>query len=185
MRVNDRAGNFKSLPKAIRVLGGMCSLCLLSATWAADFTPETLAPPHGLKRLLDLNADGVQIYRCGPPEDRADAASSVWNFESPRAALTDSQGQPVGRHYAGPTWEAADGSKITGKAVARVDATAPGAIPWLLLKTESVGEVGRFDHVRAVQRVSTQGGIAPAGPCKQVGELLEVPYRAVYVLWAQ
>jgi hypothetical protein len=154
------------------------------AAAAAEPVPDSLAPPAGLKRLAELNATGVQIYRCGPPKNADGAPAAVWNFEAPRATLTDPHGGPV-KHYAGPTWEAADGSKITGKVVARADATEPGAIAWLLLKTESAGVAGRFDQVRAVQRLFTSGGSAPAGACTQIGQTLEVPYRAVYVFWVQ
>jgi hypothetical protein len=156
----------------------------LGVAGAAAPVPENLAPPAALKRLADLNADGVQIYRCGPPKGSTGAPGAVWNFEAPRATLTEA-GKPAGRHYAGPTWEATDGSKITGKVTARADAPDSGAIAWLLLKTESAGVAGRFDQVRAVQRIYTSGGSAPAGACTQVGEMLEVPYRAVYVLWTQ
>jgi len=145
------------------------------AAGAAEPVPDSLAPPAGLKRLAYLNATGVQIYRCGPPKNPDGAPAAVWNFEAPRATLTDPHGGPV-KHYAGPTWEAADGSKITGKVVAHADATEAGAIAWLLLKTESAG---------AVQRLFTSGGSAPAGACTQVGQTLEVPYRAVYVFWVQ
>jgi hypothetical protein len=169
----------------IELLGCAFTLFALGVAGAADPVPESLAPPAGLKRLVELNAEGVQIYRCGLPKDATGAPTTVWNFEAPRATLTDQQGRPAGRHYAGPTWEAADGSKITGKIAARAAAPDPQAIAWLLLKTESAGVAGRFDPVRAVQRVATSGGSAPAGACGQVGEVLEVPYRAVYVFWAQ
>jgi hypothetical protein len=155
------------------------------AAAAAEPVPDSLAPPAGLKRLADLNATGVQIYRCGPPKNPDGAPAAVWNFEAPRATLTDPQGGPPVKHYAGPTWEAPDGSKITGKVIAHADATEAGAIAWLLLKTESAGAPGRFDHVRAVQRLFTSGGSAPAGACTQIGQTLEVPYRAVYVFWVQ
>ena len=157
----------------------------LNVAAAADTVPDGLAPPAGSKRLMDLKADGVQIYRCGPPKDASGAPAAVWNFEAPRATLTDAQGKPAGRHYAGPTWEATDGSKITGKIAARAAAPDPQAIAWLMLKTESAGTAGRFDAVRAVQRVFTWGGSAPTGACSHVGEVLEVPYRAVYVFWVQ
>jgi hypothetical protein len=171
----------------IKPTGAACAMLafVLNVAGAADTVPQSLAPPAELNRLVDLNADGVQIYRCGPPKESAGAPAAVWNFESPRATLTDAQGKPAGRHYAGPTWEATDGSKITGKIAARAPAPDPQAIAWLLLKTESAGTAGRFDNVRAVQRVFTQGGSAPAGACTTVGEVLEVPYRAVYVFWAQ
>ncbi len=157
----------------------------LGAADAAESVPDSLAPPAGLKRLLEASATGVQIYRCGPPKGAEGAPAAVWNFDAPRATLTDQRGEPVGRHYAGPTWEAIDGSKITGKVAARADASEPGAIPWLLLKAESTGTPGRFNRVRAVQRLFTSGGSAPAGACAKVGEVLEVPYRAMYVFWAQ
>jgi len=152
---------------------------------AAESVPESLAPPAGLKRVLEASAVGVQIYRCGAPKGGEGAPAEKWNLEAPRATLTDQRGEAVGRHYAGPTWEANDGSKITGKVAARADAKEPGAIPWLLLKTESAGTPGRFDRVRAVQRLFTSGGSAPAGACDHVGQALEVPYRAMYVFWAE
>jgi hypothetical protein len=158
---------------------------MMDAAGAAEPVPESLAPPAGLKRVLEASAAGVQIYRCGPPKSAEGASAAVWNFEAPRATLTDQRGAEVGKHYAGPTWEATDGSKITGKVTARADATEPGAIPWLLLKAESAGTPGRFDKVRAVQRVFTSGGSAPTGACAKVGEVLEVPYRAMYVFWSQ
>jgi hypothetical protein len=157
----------------------------LSVANAADPVPDSLAPPAGLKRLLEASATGVQIYRCGPPKNAGDAAAPVWNFEAPRATLTDQRGEGVGRHYAGPTWEAPDGSKITGKVVAKAEAKEAGAIAWLLLTTESAGTPGRLAPVRAVQRLYTSGGSAPQGACSKVGEVLEVPYRAMYVFWAQ
>jgi Protein of unknown function (DUF3455) len=158
---------------------------LAVAAGAAEQVPENLAPPAGLKRVLDANAVGVQIYRCGPPKSGEAGATAVWNFEAPRATLMDQRGVEVGRHYAGPTWEATDGSKITGKVSARADATEPGAIAWLLLTADSAGTPGRFTKVRAVQRLFTSGGSAPTGACPKVGEALEVPYRATYVFWAQ
>lgn len=166
---------------------GFCALFALGsgAAGAAGSIPANLAPPEGLTRLAQLNADGVQIYRCGPPKDAAGAPGLVWNFEAPRANLVDEDGKPAGRHYAGPTWEASDGSKITGKIAARADAPDGGGIAWLLLKTESAGAPGRFDKVRAVQRLFTSGGAAPKSACVNAGDTLEVPYRAVYVFWSQ
>src|SRR6266850_438036 len=172
----------------IKVIGCACAMLLfaLDVAGAADTVPASLAPPAGLKRLVDLKADGVQIYRCRPPKTSAvGAPAAVWDLEAPRATLTDAQGKPAGRHYAGQTWEAPDGSKITGEVAVRAAAPDPKAIAWLLLKTESAGTPGRFDPVRAVQRVFTWGGLAPAGACPHVGDALEVPYRAVYVFWSQ
>jgi len=158
--------------------------CAPTLAGAEAPVPDSLAPPPGLKRVLEASAVGAQIYRCKAPNNAPDASTGAWVLEGPRATLTDQRGAPVGRHYAGPTWEAADGSKITGKVAAKADATEPGAIPWLLLNTESAGAPGRFDPVRAVQRLFTSGGAAPAGACAHLGDALEVPYRAMYVFWA-
>jgi hypothetical protein len=171
----------------IKVLGCVFAMLpfALGVARAADAGPESLAPPAGLKRLLELNAEGVQIYRCGPPKDASGAPATVWNFEAPRASLTDQKGKPAGKHYAGPTWEATDGSKVSGKVTARAAAPDPKAIAWLLLKTESAGTPGVLDKVRAVQRLFTSGGSAPDGSCAKAGEVLEVPYKAVYVFWSE
>jgi hypothetical protein len=177
MRFVPLASLAASLPIALSFAAGVAA--------AAEPVPEALAPPAGLKRVLEASAVGVQIYRCKAPKDAAAGAAPAWTLEAPRATLTDQRGESVARHYAGPTWEAMDGSKITGKVTARADATEQGAIPWLLLKTESAGTAGRFDPVRAVQRLYTSGGAAPAGACPKLDEVLEVPYRAMYVFWAQ
>jgi hypothetical protein len=39
------------------------------------------------------------------------------------------QGKRIGGHYAGPTWEANDGSKVVGEVLQRADAPRPGAVP--------------------------------------------------------
>ena len=166
-----------SLPFALSLAAG--------AAAAAEPVPDSLAPPAGLKRVLEASAVGVQIYRCKTPKDAASGAALAWTLEGPRASLTDQRGEAVARHYAGPTWEATDGSKITGKVAARADATEKGAVAWLLLTAESAGNPGRFDKVRAVQRLYTSGGSAPAGACAKLDEVLEVPYRAMYVFWSQ
>jgi hypothetical protein len=173
----------------MRIGPAACVAALMSCTAglgrAAEDVPASLSPPPGLQRAMQLKADGVQIYRCGHPKDADASSAPSWVFDAPRATLLDADGKPAARHYAGPTWEAPDGSRITGKVTARADASEPGAIAWLLLKAESAGTPGRFDRVRAVQRLFTSGGAAPAGACSRLGEALEVPYRAVYVFWAE
>jgi len=173
MRIDPIAGWLVLLPFALGIAR------------AAETVPESLAPPAGLKRAMELKATGVQIYHCGRPKGADAASAPVWVFDAPRATLVDANGQPAARHYAGPTWEAADGSRITGKVAAHVDAPEAGAIAWLLLKAESAGVAGRFDPVRSVQRLFTSGGAAPTGACAREGEALEVPYRALYVFWAE
>ena len=130
--------------------------CIAIAQTAA---PPALQPADAQHVVASLSASGVQIYVCKPDQNN----HLAWTFKAPQADLYDGSGKLVVKHYAGPSWEASDGSKITGKVVAHADATEAGAIAWLLLKTESAGAPGRFDHVRAVQRLFTSGGSAPAG----------------------
>lgn len=143
--------------------------------------PQALAP-QGEQALVErIIARGVQVYEC-----RADAASPGvvrWVFVAPQAQLFDAVGAPVGSHYGGPHWEAADGSRIVGALQARADAPQAGAIPWLLLSARSVGAEGRFARVSSVQRVNTSGGAAPARPCQAAGETEKVPYTADYLLY--
>jgi hypothetical protein len=41
-----------------------------------------------------------------------------WAFVGPVATLYSPTSADVGKYYAGPTWEASDGSKVTGKQLA-------------------------------------------------------------------
>ncbi len=143
-----------------------------------------LAPGGEAKLVERVAAKGVQVYEC-----RADQASSngaQWVFVAPQADLFDGQGKPSGTHYAGPHWEAADGSKIVGKVEARAEAPQAGAIPWLLLSARSVGSTGRYAAVTSVQRVNTSGGLAPSQRCDKsaIGQVGKVPYTAEYLLYA-
>ena len=111
----------------------------------------------------------------------------AWAFVAPEADLFDAQGRKIGTHYAGPHWEAADGSKIVGAVKTRAEAPQAGAIPWLLLTTKSVGAQGRFAGVTSVQRVNTSGGTTPTSPCDptRLGTQARVVYAADYVLLAR
>ena len=85
----------------------------------------------------------------------------------------------MGKHYAGPTWESDDGSKVVGTVKARADAPAPDAIPWLLLAATESSADGMLGKVKSIQRTDTRGGKPPAGACA-AGEALKVPYSAAY-----
>lgn len=136
--------------------------------------PQALKPGADEVLAMVVPARGVQVYECRGRE---------WAFVAPEADLFDANGKRIGRHYAGPTWEAADGSKIAGSLKSRADAPEAGAIPWLLLSAKSVGPEGAFSRVTSVQRVSTTGGVAPAGSCATPGERARVGYTADYYLY--
>ena len=145
--------------------------------------PSTLVPV-GEEPVERFIADGVQIYQCR--SDPAAATGAAWAFVAPEADLFDMRGRIAGKHYAGPHWEALDGSKIVGSVKARADAPQAGAIPWLLLAARSDGGDGRFAKVTSVQRVNTSGGAAPTGKCdtKSLGATERVHYTADYVMFS-
>jgi hypothetical protein len=105
----------------------------------------------------------------------------------PEADLFDTRGMKIGRHYAGPHWEANDGSKIVASVKASATAPDDGAIPWLLLDAKSVGPEGAFSKVSSVRRVHTVGGTAPGSECSAgaAGMVARVPYTADYYFFTR
>ncbi|WP_157971419.1 DUF3455 domain-containing protein [Dyella sp. C9] len=170
-----------------RMLVTMATALLLLAgsmglAQADESVPPALAPPAGYTAVLTARATGVQIYR-----STADGAGFKWSLEAPLAELSYAGG--VIHHYAGPSWEAADGSKLARDAsvpVASVPAAHASAdIPWLLLKVTADPAPGALAKVGFVQRIATQGGVAPAQPPVRAGTLVGVPYTATYVFYAR
>src|SRR5262249_60730287 len=56
----------------------------------------------------------------------------------------DPQNRPVGKHYAGPTWEGLDGGKVVGEVKTSMPAPVDKAVPWLLLDAKSHEGSGAF-----------------------------------------
>src|SRR5262249_32486706 len=145
--------------------------------------PDSLKAPDGQKVLLRALGKGVQIYDCKPKAD--DPSKFDWSFRAPEAELTNEHGDKIAKHYAGPTWEANDGSKVVGEVLQKADAPNPTAVPWLLLKAKSNEGAGTFAKVTYVQRVDTEGGVAPAAGCDQAHANAEarVDYKANYYFY--
>lgn len=155
---------------------------LTSLAWAQSPAMKDLPPalnPAGLSTYLEVPATGVQIYTC----NKNQAGAWAWTFKAPDAELFDTQKQPIGKHYAGPTWEGRDGGKVV--AAMKANAPAPGgnAIPWLLLDVKSSDGSGQFTQAKAILRVNTTGGLAPAQGCDEAHASAEqrVPYTATYL----
>ena len=148
---------------------------------AAPSVPPSLQAPAGSTLYLEALASGVQIYECSR---RADS-TYAWALKAPEAVLTARSGQLIGKHYAGPTWEAVDGSTVVGKVRAQDPAPSPSAIPWVLLDAKSNAGVGTFAGAKVVQRVATVGGIAPTGGCTEstIKSEARVPYSASYFFY--
>ncbi len=85
-----------------------------------------------------------------------------WVLKAPEAELADSTGKQVVHHSAGPTWKHVDGSEVKGKVLAKQDAPKGDAIPWLLLAAASHTGEGILSRVTSIQRIHTEGGLAPA-----------------------
>ena len=136
---------------------------------------ETIHAPAGSKLVLHAYADGVQIYRW---------TGTSWVLSAPSAVLySDANLQdPVGIHYAGPTWQSTSGSKVVGTLLDRCTAD-PSAIQWFLLGAVSSNGPGIFDRVTFIERVNTVGGLAPSYPGSFVGELVNIAYRAEYFFY--
>jgi hypothetical protein len=144
--------------------------------------PGLLRVPAGQDLLIQLHATGAQIYQCQP---KGDPAQFEWVFKQPEAVLFTHRGKNFGRHYAGPTWEANDRSKVVGEVLAHLDSPKPNSIPWLLLRAKSSSGQGAFSNARYIQRLNTVGGNAPAVACRQEqsGQQLRASYTADYLFY--
>ena len=146
--------------------------------------PEAVRAPASEKQILWTVGVGEITYECRPKRDMA--GQYEWAFVAPVATLKDASGKTVGKYYAGPTWEAADGSKVTGKQVAIAPAQ-PGSIPLQLVKAEPATGQGIMQNVTYIQRLKTQGGIAPTTSCtaNNTGGRENVKYQADYVFYGR
>jgi len=166
----------------LRALKAVTVLAALAAAGCA--TQQPVAVPDKLKAganeslAMIVPAKGVQIYECRAGKD----GGYDWAFVAPEADLFDGRGNKIGKHYAGPHWEANDGSKVLASLKERADAPQADAIPWLLLNAKSVGPAGSFSKVTSIQRVNTVGGIGPKNGCSQatVGTPARINYTADY-----
>jgi len=143
--------------------------------------PLALQPPVNEKLILQLHGTGDQIYSC-----KSESGQFYWTLKAPDARLLDIKGQPFGKHFAGPSWEANDGSRATGKLVATVDSPDADSIPWLLLKVVSHAGSGTLSRAATIQRLHTEGGKAPSDGCDSdhVNQEVRVPYSADYLFYA-
>ena len=144
--------------------------------------PETIAAPAGFQKLLlSVEARGVQIYKA----EAGDDGKLKWVHQAPVADLFDSKGKKIGYHYAGPSWETLDGSKVAkGESTKAVPVDAPNKsddVPWLLIKVNSADVMpGTLSDAAYVQRLKTKGGVPPRDAPKRAGTIVGVPYTAEY-----
>lgn len=144
--------------------------------------PEAIRAPVGQKALMTQRGVGELTYECRAKKDMA--TQFEWAFVGPVATLMNADRKAVGKYYAGPTWEAMDGSKVTGKQVA-ISPAAAGNIPLQLVKADAAMGEGTMKGVSYIQRLKTQGGVAPTATCDaaSASKRMTVPYEADYVFY--
>jgi hypothetical protein len=179
-------------PLSLRFASTIAAASAFAALTACAMQPQTLvrqdelpAPirvPDGHRAFLHTVGTGELTYECREKKDMAGAFE--WGFVGPVATLADAQGQSVGKYYAGPTWEANDGSKVSGKQLA-VSPHTPGSIPLQLVQAGPATGAGAMQGVSYIQRLQTKGGAAPALPCgaEQKSQRRQVAYQADYVFY--
>ncbi|HIV71186.1 MAG TPA: DUF3455 domain-containing protein [Candidatus Aquabacterium excrementipullorum] len=156
--------------------------CAMSPKVDNAALPEAVRVPAGHHQAWHTTTSGGEItYECRAKKDMPEQFE--WAFVGPVATL-NAGGKVVGKYYGGPTWEATDGSKVTGKQVA-VSPAMPGAIPLQLVKANPAEGAGALVGVSYIQRLNTRGGVAPALPCgaAQKGQRQVVSYQADYVFY--
>jgi hypothetical protein len=172
---------FNRMPELAAATLLVAAIAAASLSLAGQQPPPQLQPPANEQLLLQVHAKGDQIYTC-----KSDAAQFTWTLKAPDAQLFDKDGKPFGKHFAGPSWEANDGSRVTGKAVANAPSPDADSIPWLLVNVISHDGSGVLSRATTIQRLTTKGGKAPATGCdaSHVGQELRVPYSADYLFYA-
>ena len=147
----------------------------------AQEAPPQLRPPANEQLLFRLHAKGDQVYTC-----KGEAGKFAWTLKAPDAQLFDQDGKAFGKHFAGPSWEANDGSRVTGKAVANAPSPDADSIAWLLVSIVSHEGSGVLSSATTIQRINTKGGKAPASGCdnSHSGQETRVPYSADYLFYA-
>jgi Protein of unknown function (DUF3455) len=173
----------------LKPLVSVCLIALLGACAgtgttvpvAAQAIPAAVAVPAGQKSYMTLTGVGEITYEC---RAKATKDGFEWAFAGPAAVLYDASKAAQGKYYGGPTWEANDGSKVTGKQLA-VSPAAPGNIALQLVQANPAVGSGAMQGVTYIQRLNTVGGVAPSDACGEagVGMKKQVKYQADYVFY--
>lgn len=160
-----------------------CTTPSMMTTMKVPEAPAAVSVPDGHKVAMITTGIGDLTYEC-----RAKASMPSqweWVFAGPDAMLYDMNKKMVGKYYGGPTWEAADGSKVGGKQLAVAPSPNSSAIPLQLVQaTPSIGN-GMMTGVSYIQRLNTIGGVAPVDTCGEslAGTKRTIKYQADYVFY--
>jgi Protein of unknown function (DUF3455) len=165
----------------INLAWGALAVILWGVAAGAQQVPAALQVPANEQLVVQVRAKGDQIYSC-----KMDGSKVGWTLKAPEATLFDNDGKAFGKHFAGPSWEASDGSRVVGKAAANAPSPDAESIPWLLVKVVGHAGDGVLTQVTSIQRINTKGGKAPASGCDaaHAGQEVRVPYSADYLFFA-
>ena len=207
-----KTASIRSLFAFALVVACALSAVAVASAQSANFptTPGEITPPVGNVPFLLGHAQGSQGYICLPNPDGT--TSWTVNAPRPEATLFSDglgKGFQIITHFASinakpkpgitpplsgnATWQSSlDTSKVWAAAVnhidAGTDASCPhnGSIACLLLQSvgNQAGSTGGrlLANVTFVQRLNTNGGLAPTTACS-VGQTQLVPYTADYVFF--
>jgi len=156
----------------------VCCFFLLSTVETSAEGLEKLPAPisvNGRTEIAHVEGVGAQIYACS----KNAKGSLEWTFREPIATLVD-KGTTIGRHFAGPTWEFADGSYVSGKLAAKFPGQSTRDIPWLKLSVVKQATTGPAAGATWILRLDTKGGTFE-GACLLEGGLHAEPYAATYI----
>ena len=164
-------------------LAACASQPMMARMYDQSSLPVAVQVPAGHRVAMETVGKGSITYEC---RVKANAMGEhEWFFVGPDAQLWDRQGAIVGRYFGPPaTWESRDGSKVTATQVAVAPAAA-GSIPLQLVKANPAMGMGAMQGVSYIQRVATQGGVAPAVACgaANLGARQVVQYQADYIFY--
>ena len=159
------------------------SLVLASGHVLADHhseVPDAVKVPEGNMKSLTTTAQGTVAWLCKDGDQGV-----AWTVAGPAAVLSDKDGKPAISYYGPPaTWEAMDGSKVTGKQLATAPA-GEGNIPFQLVEASNSEKEGWLKDVTYIQRLNLKGGAAPMTGCDSdnIGKKVLVAYTGEYVFW--
>jgi Protein of unknown function (DUF3455) len=167
---------------ALAVFLGYATAACAQPSSVSD-VPEALQAAPTEHLVLVAHASGSQVYQCARGTD----GQPQWTLKGPDAELRDDKGRVIGHHSTGPSWKYSDGSEVTAKSAARVDAPDSASVPWLRLSAVSHTGKGLLAPVTTIQRLHTKGGQPPPAsqcdPAKPSTEV-KVPYTADYYFYA-
>ena len=126
---------------------------ILSTTQVSAQMPPAIAVREGTV-IATLHAEGAQIYECKPDSgDNSEGRALIWQFREPIATLVIN-GMSIGRHYAGPSWDHADGSEVKGRAIGSAPGATSNDIPWLKIEAVEHRGSGILSELNASKNIA-------------------------------